>query len=104
MSILSPDQLTDIQFNSGLHSLYQQVKKMKLKYCVTADKKNNTTESAKIIKKSITKRSAGTNEIYFKMDDFCNWSIHEHNFNEIVINDDSIQLFDNDTFTVTFTK
>jgi hypothetical protein len=101
---LSKEILSNLEFDHKLINLYNQIKKMKLKHCITIDKKNNVTESAKIIKKGITKRSAVTNDIYFKMDDFINWSIHEYNFNEIVITDDSIQLFDNDLYTVTFTK
>ena len=104
MNYLTQDQVNDITFNHNLNELYKLIKGFKLKNCITIDKKNNVTETAKIVKKSITKRSAGKNEIYFKMDDFINWSIHEHNFNEIIINEDSIQLFDNDLYTVTFTK
>lgn len=104
MSILDQSQKERVNFNFELFQLYSQIKKMKLKNCITIDKKNNITESAKIIKKSMTNRSADTNEIYFKMDDFINWSIHEHNINEIIINSDSIQLFDNELYTVTFIK
>jgi hypothetical protein len=104
MNYVSQEQVNDMTFNYNLNNLYQLIKSMKLKSCITIDKQARTTETAKIIKKSITKRSFGTNEIYFKMDDFCNWSIHEHNINELVITNDSIQLFDNDSFTVTFTK
>lgn len=104
MSLLDQSQKDRISFNYELSNLYNQIKKMKLKNCITINKKNNTTESAKIIKKSMTNRSADTNEIYFKMDDFINWSIHEYNINEIIINSDSIQLFDNELYTVTFTK
>jgi hypothetical protein len=93
-----------IEFNQRLANLYEQIKKMKLKTCVTIDKKANTTTTAKIIKKSITKRLAATNEIIFKMDDYMSYSIHEHNIDKIIINDDSIQLFDNDSYTVTLTK
>ncbi|MED3562291.1 hypothetical protein [Bacillus xiapuensis] len=104
MNYITQDQVNDITFNYNLNELYKLIKGFKLKKCVTIDKKNNTTETAKILKKFITKRAAGTNEIFFKMDDFINWSIHEYNFNEIVLKEDSIQLFDNELYTVTFTK
>jgi hypothetical protein len=93
-----------IQFNNKIYNLYQQIKQMKLKKCITYVKETGNTETANIIKKSITNRSADTNEIYFKMDDFMSWSIHEHNFNDIVVNEDSIQLFENELYIVTFTK
>jgi len=89
-----------IEFNQRLANLYEQIKKMKLKTCVTIDKQKGTTETSKIIKKSITKRLADTNEIIIKTDDYMNYSIHEHNIDKIIINDDSIQLFDNDSYTV----
>jgi CRISPR/Cas system-associated protein endoribonuclease Cas2 len=104
MNYLTNDHLKELEFNQQLINLFQQIKQMKLKNCVTLYKAENTTETANIIKKSINKRLTGTNEIVLKMDDFMCWSIGEHNFNEIIINNDSIQLFDTDNMTVTFTK
>jgi hypothetical protein len=93
-----------VTYHEQLTEIYNKIKQMKLKNCITLDKQSGITETAKIIKKSITKRTYDSNEIYLKMDDFCNWSIHEHNINDLIITDDSIQLFDNDSFNVTFTK
>lgn len=101
---LSNEMSECIQFNYKINKLYQLIKQMKLKKCVTYIKESGKVETANIIKKSITNRSADTNEIYFKMDDFMSWSIHEHNFDDIVVNEDSIQLFENELYVVKFTK
>ena len=68
------------------------------------NKDTNTTNSAKIIKKSMTKRTFGENEIVLKMDDYMSWSIHELNINEIIITDDSIKLFETENTMVSFVK
>ncbi|MEH7116193.1 hypothetical protein V7128_02040 [Neobacillus vireti] len=89
-------------FQDQLTNLYAQIKKMKLKNCITLDKQNGSEQTAKIIKKSMTKRTFGENEIVFKMDDYMSWSIHELNFNEITITDNSIVLFETNDMKVTF--
>jgi hypothetical protein len=93
-----------MEFQIQLENLFKQIKQMKLKNCITIDKKNNSTQSAKIVKKSITKRLFESNEIVFKMDDYMGWSIHELNFNEITITDNSIVLFETDDMKVTFSN